>query len=71
MNTSDAIEEIWAILCDLPSPRDAARALAGAHVMLLEADGAATIEAAETRLAESSKAVLDIFRERAGVPTAQ
>ena len=36
---SDAINKIWKILCGLPSPRAAASAVAGAHVILLEEDG--------------------------------
>ena len=40
--TTTTIDEIWAILQALPSPREAAKALAGAHVMLIEAEEVTT-----------------------------
>ena len=65
---ASATTEIFDILRALDSPRDAARALAGAHLMLIEADDAPDEAGVRERLKESSDAIIKIWRERAGVP---
>lgn len=70
MTTASAVDEIWAILQTLGGPREAARALAGAHVMLIEAEGVRTEADARTRVMQSAQATLDVFKERAGLPNA-
>jgi hypothetical protein len=71
MTTADAIDEIWAILAALPSPREAARALAGAHVMLMEAQGSESEAQVRICLKESAAAILDAWAARTGVTIAQ
>lgn len=71
IKATTAIDDIWEILHGLRSPRDAAKALAGAHVMLLEAEGVRTEADARVRVQQSSQAVLNIWRERAGLISEQ
>ena len=60
-----AAGEIWDILEALPSPRSAAKALAAAHLRLIEEAGAPTKDAVKAMLQESSDAVLGAWsRER-------
>lgn len=68
---AEAIEEVWAILMALPGgPRAAARVLAGAHCMLLEAQGTDSEDAARACLAESSIAILGAWADRVGIKLA-
>lgn len=64
---SDAINEIYTIIRALPSPRDAAKALAGAHVMLMEADGATT-ETVREKMKDVHNAVIETWSARSGDP---
>lgn len=66
---ADAINEIWAIMRELDSPADAARALAGAHVMLVEesADTEAEVRAC---LRDVDVFVLESWSKRSGIPLA-
>ena len=67
---SDAVNEIYTIIRALPSPRDAAKALAGAHVMLMEADGATT-DSVREKMKDVHNAVLESWAARAGEPATQ
>jgi hypothetical protein len=67
---SDAVNEIYAIIRALPSPRDAAKALAGAHVRLMEADGATT-DTVREKMRDVHNAVLESWSARAGEPVPQ
>lgn len=66
---ADAVNEIWAILRSLDSPADAARALAGAHVMLMEED-AETEADVRARLKDVDVCVLETWSKRSGIPLA-
>jgi hypothetical protein len=66
----DASNEIFSILRNLPSPRDAGRALAGAHVLLMEADKAENEAGVRARLKDHNEAVLDTWAARSGVKLA-
>ena len=67
---SDAINEIYTIIRALPSPRFAAMALAGVHVMLMEADGATT-DTVREKMKDIHDAALDSWSARAGEPGPQ
>jgi hypothetical protein len=71
MTTADAVDEIWAILAALSSPREAARALAGAHVMLMEAQGSESEAQVRDCLRESEAAVLEAWIARTGAARTQ
>lgn len=71
MSVASAADEIWEILYDLRSPREAAKAIAAAHVRLLEADGARSERDVRVRLAEVSQAALEVWAERANVSLSQ
>jgi hypothetical protein len=59
--TDRAAEEIWEILYDLPSPRAAAKALAAAHLRLIEEDGASSESEVRAKLHESTNAVMEAW----------
>lgn len=67
---STAVDDIYEIIRSLPSPRAAAKALAGAHVRLMEADEA-TADTVRTKMDEMHQAVIESWSERAGVPLSQ
>lgn len=67
---ADAVNDIWAILRSLSGPRDAAKALAGAHVMLMEGDASQTEADIRAKLRDVDNAVLESWSKRSGVPLA-
>jgi hypothetical protein len=62
-----AVAEIWSAVSELSGPRDAAKALAGAHVLLLEAEGVRTEADVRQRLEDSKNGIIDAWRDRAGL----
>jgi hypothetical protein len=67
---ADAVNEIWEILRALPGPQDAAKALAGAHVMLMEEDDAQTEADLRAKLRDVDAAVLESWAKRRGASLA-
>lgn len=65
----DAVNEIWAIMRSLDSPADAARALAGAHVMLMEEDSETEADV-RAKLRDVDVFVLESWSKRSGIPLA-
>lgn len=61
-----AIRDIFAIVRSLPSPREGAMALAGAHLHLFEAEGVTTEQAVRDRLEDSYKGTLEAWRGMSG-----
>lgn len=66
---ADAVNEIWAIMRSLDSPADAARALAGAHVMLMEEDSETEADV-RAKLRDVDVFVLESWSKRSGIPLA-
>ena len=64
MTPAEASERIFEILRELKGPREAAKALAAAHIMVIEAEGVRTEADARARVMQSHSAVLDAWRER-------
>jgi hypothetical protein len=62
---------VFEIVRTLGGPRDAAKALAGAHVLLLESEGITDETSARARLDDSLKGILGAWRGRAGLPVQQ
>ena len=62
---------IFEIVRRLPGPRDAAKALAGAHVLLIEAEGVDSEAAVRARLNDSVNGIVESWRDRAGVSPLQ
>jgi hypothetical protein len=56
--------DIFDLLTVLPSPRDAAQALALAHVRLIESAGGATEDAVRAMLRDSSESIIENWRAR-------
>lgn len=68
---ADAVNEIWVILRGLDSPQSAAKALAGAHVMLMELGAVQQNEAGiRAALKDVDDAVLETWSKRSGVQLA-
>jgi hypothetical protein len=65
-----AVNEIWVILRSMPSPRDAARALAGAHVMLMEEESPRDEADLRAKLKDVDTFVLASWSKRTGIPLA-
>lgn len=65
-----AVNDIWEILRALPSPRAAAKAIAGVHVMLMEQGGAQNEKHVRAMLRDVDQAVLESWSKRAGIPRA-
>lgn len=63
----DTADEIYELLRALPGPRDAARAIAIAHVQLIESAGGDTEERVTTMLNEMTAAILTRWRAGRGV----
>lgn len=62
---------VFEIVRTLGGPRDAAKALAGAHVMLLEAEGVTDESDVRARLKDSMDGIIGAWRARAGLPQTQ
>lgn len=67
---SEAVDAMWQVLRAMPTPRDAARALAALHVKLVAHAGADSEADVRAMLKESDAAVLDAWASRTGVPLA-
>jgi hypothetical protein len=67
---ANAVNDIWTILRELPSPQQAAKALAGAHVMLMEANGEQTEAHVRAALRDVDVFVLETWAKRANVSLA-